>query len=147
MNWFVGVAHCLAVGLTLLTGAIHARGATDVRLDQLDVSKARQGWGSPHGGRSVEGNPITIAGRTFAHGLGTHSIGLLRIDLKRGSMRFEAFVGIDDEVKGHPGTVEFEVVGDGKPLWKSGLVRAGDVARHVDLDLQVVLRGRRPRMG
>ena len=52
--------------------------------------------------------------------------------------RLEALVGVDDEPKTHPGSVEFLVLGDGKVLWKSGVMKGGQPAKPVNVDLSGV---------
>ena len=53
--------------------------------------------------------------------------------------RFSASVGVDDEVDKNPAaSVEFIVIGDGKELWKSGVMRAGDAAKACAVDLKGV---------
>lgn len=108
--------------------------AHEVALSSLDISLASQGWGTPHRDEAVEGHPIKIAGRAFASGFGTHSPGALLVDLDRGSSRFRAEVGIDDETGGR-GSVEFEILRDGKLAWRSGIMRGGSPAKEVDVDL------------
>ena len=135
MTLWNGVLLAVALSLVSLVSGLSAARAEEVWLDSLDLSRAQQGFGKPQANKSVDGNPIVIAGQKFEHGFGTHSVGILCIDLKGGSTRFQASVGIDDEVAGRPGTVEFEVIGDGKSLFKSGVVKVGETPRPVDVDL------------
>jgi alpha-galactosidase len=108
----------------------------DVLLGSLDVSKVRQGWGEPRTDKSVDGNPISIGGKKFEHGLGTHASSTFQIDLKGGAERFTAFVGVDDEVEGKSASVEFSVLADNHELWKSKTMRAGQTPEKVDVDLK-----------
>ena len=111
-----------------------AKAAEKVWLSSLDTEKTMQGWGQPQKDKSVDGNPIRIAGQTFERGLGTHADSLLYIKLAGGSQRFTALVGVDDEA-GRSGSVEFRVLADNNEVYKSGLVRGGDKARPVDLNV------------
>jgi len=108
-----------------------------VPLSDLDISKTQQGWGSPHKDLSVDGHPLRIGGQTFKTGLGTHADSLLYIQLDSGSHKFTAMIGVDDEGS-EPGTVEFRILGDGKELYKSGMMRGGDKAKQVDVDVSGV---------
>jgi alpha-galactosidase len=47
--------------------------AQTVWLDQLELGAATQGFGTPGKNKSVEGKNITIAGKTFERGFGTHA--------------------------------------------------------------------------
>ncbi|SDP54219.1 alpha-galactosidase [Mucilaginibacter sp. OK268] len=117
------------------TGTLSAQ---TVWLDQLDLSTASQGWGIPKKNRSVDGNIMTIAGKTFEHGFGTHAESSLFIQLDGKANSFTAQVGIDDEVKQHQPAVEFIVYGDGAKLWSSGVMHAGDTARPCNVKLSGV---------
>ena len=138
---------CLTVALlSILTacalrtdGAGQQQSPGHVWLGSLDLSAVEQGWGKPMVDRSVDGHPISLAGRKFEQGLGTHSPGAFLIDLDGGSRRFIAWVGIDDETAKR-GSAEFQVVGDGKLLWSSGVIRGGDAAKRVDVKLTAVKR-------
>jgi alpha-galactosidase len=112
--------------------------AQTVWLDQLDLSTASQGWGIPKKNRSVDGNIMTIAGKTFERGFGTHAESSLFIQLDGKANSFTAQVGIDDEVKQHQPAVEFIVFGDGAKLWSSGVMHAGDTARPCNVKLSGV---------
>ncbi len=113
--------------------------ADRVWLASLDLSNVEQGWGKASADKSVDGHPITLGGRVFEHGLGTHSTGIFTVDLDRGSRRFTAWAGIDDETQKR-GSVEFQVVGDGKILWSSGILRGGDPPKRVDVGVSMVNR-------
>ena len=113
--------------------------AETVWLDQLDVRVAIQGWGDPHKNRSVDGHPLTLGGREFKRGFGTHAESILHVKLDGGAQKFSASVGVDDEVNKNPASsVEFFVIGDGKELWRSQVMRAGDAATNCDVDVSGV---------
>ena len=90
-----------------------------VWVSSLDVGKAVQGYGQPRANAACNGGPISIRGRQFAHGFGTHAVSDLYIELHGAGQTFSAWVGVDDDAKGG-GKVTFEVIGDGKTLWTSG---------------------------
>jgi len=113
--------------------------AGTVWLDDLNLTVATQDWGTPHKNQSVGGHPLTIAGQGFARGFGTHASNAtssLWVNLAGGAKSFSASVGVDDEVNGDARAgVEFIVVGDGKTLWQSGVMRAKDAAKTCLVDL------------
>jgi alpha-galactosidase len=127
---FIGIA--LASGLVL-----PAARADSFGLETLDLQYAEQGWGEPHANKSVDDHPLFIDGKRFEHGFGTHANSILRIALRGKAERFTATVGVDDEV-GQRGSVVFKVVGDGKTLWESGVLRGGDAAKEASVDLHGV---------
>lgn len=108
-----------------------------VGLQELDLGSMSQGWGSPHTNQSVGGRPLSIGGRQFAHGVGTHAAGEFALNIHGTAGRFSAWVGVDDDAQA-PGSVTFQVVGDQKELWKSGVMRSGEPAKEVSVDLQNV---------
>jgi alpha-galactosidase len=124
-----------ALALSLLLSA--SSRADTFGLDTLDLQYAEQGWGEPHANKSVDDHPIFIDGKRFEHGFGTHANSTLGIALHGKAERFTATVGVDDEV-GQRGTVVFKVVGDGKTLWESGVLKGGDPAKEVSVDLHGV---------
>ena len=132
-------------GLSLLA-ASPTRADTTVWLSSLALSHATQGFGKPQVDKSVDGHTQTLNGQTFGHGFGTHSPGLLAVDLDGTATHFIATVGIDDEVGGGRGSAEFEVLTDGghKILWRSGVLRQGQPPKTLDIDLkdtkQIILR-------
>ena len=126
-----------ALGAAVALFAPAAYADETVLLSTLDLSKATQGWGKPTADRSVEGHPLTIAGKTFEHGFGTHAPGLLTIDLKGAATEFRAMAGIDDEAMAGHGSVEFQVLDPKhKVLWTSGVMRRGDAAKEVKVDVR-----------
>jgi alpha-galactosidase len=128
----------------ILAGAafsLPAGAAETVSLSELDLGKdkVRQEWAQPQIDKSVDGYPLTIGGKKFEHGLGTHANSTLYIDLKGGAQRFTAFVGIDDDVKkSTESSAVFHVIGDGRELWKSDVMKAGHQPKKVDVNLKGV---------
>ena len=128
------------IGIALLSLALAPTARAETfGLETLDLQYAEQGWGEPQANKSVDGHPLFIDGKRFEHGFGTHAVSTLRIALNGKAERFTAVVGVDDEV-GQRGSVVFRVVGDGKTLWESGVLRGGDPAKEVSVDLRNVNR-------
>ena len=127
---------CCLAALLLTTTAARA---ADVPVASLDLSHARQSWGEPRANQSVDGHPLTLAGRTYAKGFGTHADSLLVIDLNAKAQRFSAVAGLDDEVTPDPrsknAAAAFTLYGDGKTLWHSGPLHPTDAPLSVDVDL------------
>jgi len=119
--------------LLVITGA--KVGAAPVWLDDLDLSVTSQSTGNPHKNQSVDGHDLSIGGQSFAHGLGTHCDSMLYVNLNGGAKWFSASVGVDGEVKSPRASVEFILIGDGKELWHSGVLHAGETAKPVKVNL------------
>ncbi|MBW8864227.1 MAG: alpha-galactosidase [Verrucomicrobia bacterium] len=108
--------------------------AESVPLSTLDLSRMTAGWGAPMANREIGGGPLSIHGEKFSTGVGTHATSKLRVDLGGRAASFHAQVGVDDSASSQ-GSVEFIVAGDGNVLWQSGVLKAGDKARVVDIKL------------
>ncbi len=124
----------LAIAFGLAFGVAAGRADT-VRLDELDLTNVRQSWGAPHANQSVTGQPLAIGGQSYDHGLGTHAASVLYVDLAGRAQRFTARVGVDNDCEEPRGTVLFRIVGDGRLLWKSPVLRSREPAASVDLKL------------
>ena len=126
----------LALGIALISLSTTMVSAETVWLDKLDIRAATQGWGEPHRNKSVDNHPLTIGGQLYERGFGTHAESTLIVRLGGGAQSFSASVGVDDEVNKNPASsVEFSVVGDGKTLWTSGVMHAGDTAKYCEVNV------------
>jgi alpha-galactosidase len=126
----------LPLSLALYALPQHATAET-FGLETLQLQHIEQGWGQPHANQSVDAHPLTVKGKRFEHGVGTHANSVFRIALGGKGERFTATVGVDDEV-GQKGSVVFKVLGDGKTLWESGVLRGGEEAKECSVDLNGV---------
>ena len=106
-----------------------------INVDQMDLSSMTTGWRKVNSGKSVEENPLKIAGKVYEKGIGTHAISQYMIALDGKASEFSAGVGVDDE-SGKDATIEFFVIGDKKILWQSGIVHKGDSASMVKVNLK-----------
>ena len=130
--------------LTLAALLTDVRAAT-VRLEDLDLTQVVQSFSPPKRNLSSGDKPITLAGKTYEHGLGVCPVSVLRFVVDGKVTRFTATVGIDDgagfkdEKTGnfnHLGRAEFFVVADDtRIVWKSGLMEGGKPPTNVDVDL------------
>jgi alpha-galactosidase len=123
---------CLAC-FTIARSALPA--AEEVYLSSLDLSPIVQGWGKPQADKSVTGKPLTIGGKVFARGVGSHADSVIRIDLQGGAQRFSAQVGVDDAAASDRSSIRFKVIADGKTVWKTDVMKHGQPPRAVDLDV------------
>lgn len=106
-----------------------------IRLDELGVSPCYlQDWGSPQVNQSVLGTPLTVNGTVYKHGLGTHSISRILLDLKGKANSISGLAGADDNNM-YAGKLQFKIIGDCKLLWSSGIMRKGDAVRKFNVNL------------
>ncbi|MET9835888.1 sigma-70 family RNA polymerase sigma factor [Streptomyces sp. NPDC006385] len=77
---------------------------------------------------------VSIADKRYAHGVTVHGRSSVTIDLNRECSAYDAMVGVDDSTLGL-GTFSFSVHADGVRLWRSGLLKGGDPAVPVHVNL------------
>ncbi|MDR1098651.1 MAG: NPCBM/NEW2 domain-containing protein [Tannerella sp.] len=108
-----------------------------VDLNDLDVTAFTAGRGSVKVNRSVSGNTLSIAGKSYEKGIGAYanSEGYIRLDGKKGT--FTAAVGVD----GHPDSdpqaaVVFYVFTNRGVAFNSGVIKKGDSPVPVRINLK-----------
>jgi hypothetical protein len=74
--------------------------------------------------RNCLDNPLSVAGNSYAWGIGVHANSSLTFEVGGNWSTFESVIGIDDQM-GTSGSVVFAVDGDGKQLYKSPVIRGG----------------------
>lgn len=72
-----------------------------IRLSSLEIEKTKCGWENhqPKKDKSVDGNNITIGGKVYESGVGTHGPSQIIIKLNGSVTDFYTVLGVDDEVK------------------------------------------------
>ncbi len=86
--------------------------------------------------RSCQGDTLSIGKHTYPWGIGVHANSELTFHIGKTFKSFQAVVGIDSH-SGQAGSVVFVVLGDGKELYKSPVVRG----RAEPLDIAVSVEG------
>jgi hypothetical protein len=136
--------HCIAefagavlVGAVLQLGCVSGSAGThSIPISTFSPVLSEQGYGSLGLDTSVQGQTLKIGDREFEHGLGTHANSRIVYQLGGHFSRFESWVGVDAEMARYrQPSVVFQVFGDGKLLWESGVLRVTNVAQQVNVDL------------
>ena len=97
-----------------------------VALTDFKASDVRVGWGKAAYDRVPDEQMLLESGgQFFATGIYAHAPARHVYDLNGKWSVITGHVGL---AAGHDGTVEFEIVGDGKSLWKSGVVESSATA-------------------
>jgi hypothetical protein len=105
-----------------------------VFLDELEPDEATQGWGTLQRNQSVWEKPMTVAGRKFARGLGTHASARVVYELAGGGFKtFRCLVGRDEHAM--DGRIAFEVWADGKKAFDSGPMTQTSAAKAVEVSV------------
>jgi alpha-galactosidase len=108
--------------------------AQNFPLEKLNLELMSTGWEKAHVNRSIENNELSIGGKKFDKGVGTHANSSIRVSVDGKAKRFVALVGVDDEV-GNKGSVRFLVFGDGKVLFDSKVISGSEAAKKIDVSL------------
>ncbi|MFH1739626.1 MAG: NPCBM/NEW2 domain-containing protein [bacterium] len=93
-----------------------------VYLDTLEWIEASTGWGEIQLNRSVRKQAMTMGGRIFHRGIGTHAHSRIVYKRPADHETFAATIGCDQ--KALVGSIVFVVEGDGKELFRSPVLRA-----------------------
>jgi alpha-galactosidase len=110
-------------------------GRKTIWIDELDISQMSCGYAIPVARKSVLERPLTLRGKIFERGVGTHAESSFTVKLNGRARSFEAMVGVDDDTRGE-GTAQFEVWVDGKLAAQSGVVNARDQAKIISANLE-----------
>jgi len=103
-------------------------------MDRARIVEWRQGWGMPRIDRSIAGGPLTLGGRVYERGLGTHADSAIRIRAPGPIRTIRAFAGLDDNPatrasaanRGAPKRLLFSVEAGGREVWRGGPVGLND---------------------
>lgn len=131
----------MALAVGACSSARTFREAAQVYVDEFDLSGASCGLGKQaRACASVDGHPLTMRGKAFTRGFGTHPESAVAFRANGKVKAFDALVGIDDDAQaanryGRPAAVVFKVWADGRIVWRSETIRdnAPPVPVHVDL--------------
>jgi hypothetical protein len=114
--------------------------AGQVAVSSLPFLTATNGWGpverdtSNGEANAGDGKPMTIGGVAYAKGLGVHAASDVQLYLAGACTRLTASVGVDGET-GTGGSVRFGVSADGVTRVTTPVVRGGQAAVPVDVDV------------
>lgn len=102
-----------------------------------DVPQALYGqeWGKVRIGKSMDGDPISIGGKTYEHGIGSHAKSCWILPMDGKGLRFTASVGMCDGGHG-AGSVRFWVYVDNRKVFESPVMRPNEKAILVDVSLK-----------
>jgi alpha-galactosidase len=110
-------------------------------LSDMSWQATTNGWGPAERDRSNgeaaagDGHTLTIAGTTYAKGIGAHAAGTVDVALDGCCSTFAADVGVDAEVGGGRGSVTFSVLGDGVALATTPVKTGGQAATSLSVNV------------
>lgn len=93
-------------------------------LNGVKFESHTQAWGSLHINESIEGNKMTVNGKKFKFGYGTHAASETVFNIEGKFNTFSMQYGLDDESLCSSG-VKMQVLGDGRVLAETEFFKAG----------------------
>jgi hypothetical protein len=113
-----------------------AAGAVQTWISDLSWVSATVGYSTIKKDKSINGNPITLRRTVYPKGIGTHAVSKIVYNLNGAYSTFISDVGVDDEenAKGI-GSVDFQVLTDGKKVFDSGVVTNQSAVVHVNVSV------------
>jgi hypothetical protein len=126
----------LPLFLTATAFAFLARPASAAVIHCSDMTavSATSGWSTVQKDLSIDKKPITLGGKVYPKGLGTHAPSEIVYTLNGKYAAFTADVGIDDETAGK-GSVEFQVFADDSLIYKSGVMKGNAAAKKISVSV------------
>ena len=105
-------------------------GTIAVKVPASSLLMARQETGETRLDRSLSNVGLSIGGKKYATGIGTHATSMIPLPVPETPkvLRLEGACGIDDGADGD-GSVEFRVMSGSEVLWSSGVMRRGMAAK------------------
>ncbi|KPK77537.1 MAG: hypothetical protein AMJ79_02815 [Phycisphaerae bacterium SM23_30] len=103
----------------------------------------RRGMGMGRGfgrGRGQTPGRISLAGKIYEHGISIAANSQFEYDLMGIYDTFTALAGLDDSIPAESTGVEFIIAGDGKELWRSGLMKKSDAPKPLQVKVTGVKR-------
>jgi hypothetical protein len=117
-------------------------------LSELEPLSLSHGWRQPEMNRTFTGKGLFITGKHYENGIGMPTTSEIEFEIKGIYDEFSALVGVDDEFNNNEGGVEFSLIGDGKELWKSKVLKKADGAVAVNVSVKgvqkITLKVKRP---
>ena len=107
---------------------------TTVVLTTLTPTSETVGWGTLQTNVDIKGTPIRIRGTVYPTGLGAHASSTITYALAGKYATFSSYVGVDDDTDGQ-GAVDFQVYGDGKLLYDSGVLTGTSPVAHLSVSV------------
>ncbi len=103
-----------------------AKASLDLVATDADMLACRQDKGEMRRDLASAGSPLTIAGATYAKGIGTRATSMLPVTIPEKARFLSGSCGVDDAASG--GQVEFRVMSGSSILWKSAPMKRGTAA-------------------
>jgi len=106
-----------------------------VWLSELKPTSVQQEFDTLKINKAINLQPLTLRGKRYANGLGTHANSEIRFALDDHYASFETVIGLDDSQLGGIGSIVFEVWVDDRKVYNSKVLRAGGIPQEVKVSV------------
>lgn len=106
----------------------------ELSLTQLEPWRSTGRWRGSELDEMLSGAPLSLGGKHYERGLSSFAGSEVEYDLNGLYDTFSALAGLDASA-GENSSAEFIVLGDGKELWRSGVLRKSDEPKPVQLKI------------
>ena len=137
----MAVINSIAQPVTHPNQKLKSRPEWGLYLNPITSLSVSQEWGEPKQGRSVGGQKVIAGGVLYENVFGVHAHSEVVFALNKEFSTFSTKVGLPDYIQnkqsgfGVGGSVVFEILGDGKSLWKSDVMRRGDLPVNIEVGI------------
>lgn len=140
-TWTIGVEQLsladFSLGKVVYLSAMEPRSVKYTR--RIPFPEGTLAYGEYRRDRNLDGRPLRLYGKTYARGLAIHSKTEMVYRLGGDFRRFQAMLGIDDEITDTRwGATSIRILGDRKELY-TGVCRPREAAVPLDLDVTGVV--------
>jgi len=104
-----------------------------IYLDKMEWIDATTGWRKVQLNHSIKGQTMTMGGKIFHRGIGTHAYSRIVYKRPENHDTFAATIGCDQ--KALVGSLVFVVEGDGKELFRSPIFRADSTPMEIKIPI------------
>ncbi len=111
----------------------------ELSLTRLEPLRSNGRWRGFEADEMLSGAPLSLGGKHYEHGLSSFANSEVEYDLNGLCDSFSALTGLDARA-GEDSSVEFTVLGDGKELWHSGVLKKSDEPKPVQISITGVHR-------
>ncbi|MFT3934858.1 MAG: NPCBM/NEW2 domain-containing protein [Chitinophagaceae bacterium] len=123
--------------LLFVTISMHAQQTNSIYLSDLPLHDFESGMVMPKANIAYVNSPLKVAGKTYSKGIGARPISALFFYLGGKALHFSGMAAHDDA--GRSDThIQFYILADGKIIWQSKPMLAGEASDKFDLDLNGV---------
>lgn len=122
----------------MLSILIYIISAINPVITDADILMSKQAWGETTRDKTVEGKTLTIAGKTYSSGIGTHATSMIPVTVPSNAKALKGACGIDDEVTVTEtifASIRFQILTGSEVIWSSEIMHKGDQAATFFIDI------------